>query len=136
MVPHGVAGTVKVIKSGEFTVEETVAVITDAKGRDHEVKMLQRWPVRTPRPVVKRLRLRFPHDRTARRRHLLPNRARGTACVPGPFGSGKTVIQHQLAKWADAEIVVYIGCGERGNEMTDVLLEFPELEDPRSGQPL
>ena len=137
MVPHGVAGTVKEIKSGEFTVEETVAVITDAKGRDHEVKMLQRWPVRTPRPVVKRLPPEVPLT-TGQRvvDTFFPIARGGTACVPGPFGSGKTVIQHQLAKWADAEIVVYIGCGERGNEMTDVLLEFPELEDPRSGQPL
>lgn len=137
MVPHGVAGTVKEIKSGEFTVEETVAVITDAKGRDHEVKMLQRWPVRTPRPVVKRLPPEVPLTTGQRVVDTFFSIARGgTACVPGPFGSGKTVIQHQLAKWADAEIVVYIGCGERGNEMTDVLLEFPELEDPRSGQPL
>ena len=137
MVPHGVAGTVKEIKSGEFTVEETVVVITDAKGRDHEVKMLQRWPVRTPRPVVKRLPPEVPLT-TGQRvvDTFFPIARGGTACVPGPFGSGKTVIQHQLAKWADAEIVVYIGCGERGNEMTDVLLEFPELEDPRSGQPL
>ena len=137
MVPHGVGGTVKEIKSGEFTVEETVAVITDAKGRDHEVKMLQRWPVRTPRPVVKRLPPEVPLT-TGQRvvDTFFPIARGGTACVPGPFGSGKTVIQHQLAKWADAEIVVYIGCGERGNEMTDVLLEFPELEDPRSGQPL
>lgn len=137
MVPHGVAGTVKEIKRGEFTVEETVAVITDAKGRDHEVKMLQRWPVRTPRPVVKRLPPEVPLT-TGQRvvDTFFPIARGGTACVPGPFGSGKTVIQHQLAKWADAEIVVYIGCGERGNEMTDVLLEFPELEDPRSGQPL
>ena len=137
MVPHGVSGTVKEIKSGEFTVEETVAVVTDAKGRDHEIKMLQRWPVRTPRPVVKRLPPEVPLT-TGQRvvDTFFPIARGGTACVPGPFGSGKTVIQHQLAKWADAEIVVYIGCGERGNEMTDVLLEFPELEDPRSGQPL
>ena len=137
MVPHGVAGTVKEIKSGEFTVEETVAVVTDARGRDHEIKMLQRWPVRTPRPGVKRLPPEVPLT-TGQRvvDTFFPIARGGTACVPGPFGSGKTVIQHQLAKWADAEIVVYIGCGERGNEMTDVLLEFPELEDPRSGQPL
>lgn len=137
MVPHGVAGTVKEIKSGEFTVEEAVAVVTDSRGRDHEVKMLQRWPVRTPRPVVKRLPPEVPLT-TGQRvvDTFFPIARGGTACVPGPFGSGKTVIQHQLAKWADAEIVVYIGCGERGNEMTDVLLEFPELEDPRSGQPL
>ncbi len=137
MVPHRVKGKIKEIKSGEFTVEETVAVITDGKGQDHEIKLLQRWPVRKPRPVVKRLPPEVPLV-TGQRvvDTFFPIARGGTACVPGPFGSGKTVIQHQLAKWADAEIVVYIGCGERGNEMTDVLLEFPELEDPRSGQPL
>ena len=137
MVPQGTEGKVKEIKSGEFTVEETVAVITDARGRDHEIQLLQRWPVRKPRPVVRRLPPEVPLV-TGQRvvDTFFPIARGGTACVPGPFGSGKTVIQHQLAKWADAEIVVYIGCGERGNEMTDVLLEFPELEDPRSGQPL
>jgi len=137
MVPHKVSGKIKEIKSGEFTVEETVAVVEDAKGGEHELKLLQRWPVRTPRPVVKRLPPEVPLT-TGQRvvDTFFPIARGGTACVPGPFGSGKTVIQHQLAKWADAEIVVYIGCGERGNEMTDVLLEFPELEDPRSGQPL
>ena len=137
MVPHGVSGKIKEIKSGSFTVEEVIALITDAKGKDHEVKLLQRWPVRKPRPVVKRLAPEVPLT-TGQRvvDTFFPIARGGTACVPGPFGSGKTVIQHQLAKWADAEIVVYIGCGERGNEMTDVLLEFPELEDPRSGQPL
>lgn len=137
MVPHGVKGKIKDIKSGKFTVEETIAVITDSKNTDHEIKLLQRWPVRKPRPVVKRLAPEVPLT-TGQRviDTFFPIARGGTACVPGPFGSGKTVIQHQLAKWADAEIVVYIGCGERGNEMTDVLLEFPELEDPRSGQPL
>ncbi|OUO94878.1 V-type ATP synthase subunit A [Cloacibacillus sp. An23] len=137
MVPHGVEGVVKEIRHGEFTVEETVAVVVDKNGTEHEIKMLQRWPVRTPRPVVKRLPPEVPLT-TGQRvvDTFFPIARGGTACVPGPFGSGKTVIQHQLAKWADAEIVVYIGCGERGNEMTDVLLEFPELEDPRSGQPL
>lgn len=137
MVPHKVSGKIKEIKSGEFTVEETVAVVEDAKGEEYELKLLQRWPVRTPRPVVKRLPPEVPLT-TGQRvvDTFFPIARGGTACVPGPFGSGKTVIQHQLAKWADAEIVVYIGCGERGNEMTDVLLEFPELEDPRSGQPL
>lgn len=137
MVPHGVKGKIKEIKEGDFTVEETIAVVTDAKGNDHEIKLLQRWPVRSPRPVVKRLPPEVPLT-TGQRviDTFFPIARGGTACVPGPFGSGKTVIQHQLAKWADAEIVVYIGCGERGNEMTDVLLEFPELEDPRSGQPL
>lgn len=137
MVPQGISGKVKDIKSGEFTVEEIVAVITDGRGRDHEIAMLQRWPVRKSRPVVKRLPPIVPLTTGQRVVDLFFPIARGgTACVPGPFGSGKTVIQHQLAKWANAEIVVYIGCGERGNEMTDVLLEFPELEDPRSGQPL
>lgn len=137
MVPHGLAGKIKDIKSGQFTVEETVATIEDDKGNVHEVAMLQRWPVRQPRPVLKRLPPEVPLT-TGQRvvDTFFPISRGGTACVPGPFGSGKTVIQHQLAKWADAEIVVYIGCGERGNEMTDVLLEFPELEDPRSGQPL
>jgi V/A-type H+-transporting ATPase subunit A len=137
MVPPGLSGKVKSIKGGSFTVEETVAVITDARGRDHAVAMLSRWPVRKPRPVTKRLAPEVPLSTGQRVVDMFFPIARGgTACVPGPFGSGKTVIQHQLAKWADAEIVVYIGCGERGNEMTDVLLEFPELEDPRSGQPL
>ena len=137
MVPHRVKGKIKEITGGEFTVEETVAIVTDEKGKDHELKLLQRWPVRKPRPVVKRLPPEVPLV-TGQRvvDTFFPIARGGTACVPGPFGSGKTVIQHQLAKWADAEIVVYIGCGERGNEMTDVLLEFPELEDPRSGQPL
>jgi V/A-type H+-transporting ATPase subunit A len=137
MVPPGLAGKVKEIKGGSFTVEETVAVVEDARGREHKIAMLSRWPVRKPRPVAKRLPPEVPLSTGQRVVDMFFPIARGgTACVPGPFGSGKTVIQHQLAKWADAEIVVYIGCGERGNEMTDVLLEFPELEDPRSGQPL
>lgn len=137
MVPPGIRGTVKEIRGGSFTVEETVAVVVDEKGAEHKVAMLSRWPVRTPRPVARRLPPEVPLS-TGQRvvDTFFPIARGGTACVPGPFGSGKTVIQHQLAKWADAEIVVYIGCGERGNEMTDVLLEFPELEDPRSGQPL
>jgi V/A-type H+-transporting ATPase subunit A len=137
MVPPGMKGKITEIKSGEFTVEETVAVIEDERGARHEIAMLSRWPVRKPRPVAKRLAPEVPLSTGQRIVDMFFPIARGgTACVPGPFGSGKTVIQHQLAKWADAEIVVYIGCGERGNEMTDVLLEFPELEDPRSGQPL
>ena len=137
MIPHGVEGKIKSIKHGDFTVEEVVAVVSDLKGKDHDIKLLQRWPVRQPRPVIKRLAPEVPLT-TGQRvvDTLFPIARGGTACVPGPFGSGKTVIQHQLAKWADAQIIVYIGCGERGNEMTDVLLEFPELEDPRSGQPL
>ena len=137
MVPPGVSGVVKSIESGEFTVEEIVAVIKEPNGDLRKIAMLTRWPVRSPRPVAKRLPPEVPLS-TGQRvvDTFFPIARGGTACVPGPFGSGKTVIQHQLAKWADSEIVVYIGCGERGNEMTDVLLEFPELEDPRSGQPL
>jgi V/A-type H+-transporting ATPase subunit A len=137
MVPPGLKGKIAEIRSGDFTVEETVAVIEDERGARREIAMLSRWPVRKPRPVAKRLAPEVPLSTGQRIVDMFFPIARGgTACVPGPFGSGKTVIQHQLAKWADAEIVVYIGCGERGNEMTDVLLEFPELEDPRSGQPL
>jgi V/A-type H+-transporting ATPase subunit A len=137
MVPPGLKGKITEIRSGEFTVEETVAVIEDERGAKREITLLSRWPVRKPRPVAKRLAPEVPLSTGQRIVDMFFPIARGgTACVPGPFGSGKTVIQHQLAKWADAEIVVYIGCGERGNEMTDVLLEFPELEDPRSGQPL
>ncbi|MFP4482337.1 MAG: V-type ATP synthase subunit A [Thermovirgaceae bacterium] len=136
MVPPGIKGTLKEIKSGDFTVDETIAVIKDGEN-EHEVNMIQKWPVRMLRPVQKRLPPNVPLT-TGQRvvDTFFPMTRGGAACVPGPFGSGKTVIQHQLAKWADAEIVVYVGCGERGNEMTDVLLEFPELEDPRSGHPL
>ncbi|MDR3354962.1 MAG: V-type ATP synthase subunit A [Synergistaceae bacterium] len=137
MVPPKLKGRLKEIKKGSFTVEETVAVIESEDGKEHKIALLSRWPVRGPRPVAKRLPPEIPLSTGQRVVDMFFPIARGgTACVPGPFGSGKTVIQHQLAKWADAEIVVYIGCGERGNEMTDVLLEFPELEDPRSGQPL
>ena len=137
MVPFGTSGVVKSINGGDFTVEETVAVITDENGEDKVITLLQKWPVRRQRPVLKRLPPETPLV-TGQRvvDTFFPIARGGTACVPGPFGSGKTVIQHQLAKWADAEIVVYIGCGERGNEMTDVLREFPELEDPRSGKSL
>jgi V/A-type H+-transporting ATPase subunit A len=136
LVPLGVKGTVKSIQEGERTVEETIAVIDD-NGTTRNVQMLQRWPVRKPRPVAKRLPPNVPMS-TGQRivDAFFPIALGGTACVPGPFGSGKTVIQHQFAKWAQAQIVVYVGCGERGNEMTDVLLEFPELEDPQSGHPL
>jgi V/A-type H+-transporting ATPase subunit A len=136
LVPVGIQGTIESISKGEFTVEEVIATIRDGKSV-HPVVMLQKWPVRKGRPVAKRLPPVTPMT-TGQRvvDAFFPIAMGGTACVPGPFGSGKTVIQHQLAKWAEAEIVVYVGCGERGNEMTDVLLEFPELEDPRSGQPL
>ncbi|GHS99057.1 V-type ATP synthase alpha chain [Synergistales bacterium] len=136
LVPIGVKGTVKSVSGGEHTVEEIIAVI-EGNGAKHEVKMLQRWPVRKPRPVAKRLPPNVPMS-TGQRivDAFFPIALGGTACVPGPFGSGKTVIQHQFAKWAQAQIVVYVGCGERGNEMTDVLLEFPELDDPQTGHPL
>ena len=136
MVPNGVKGKVVSIETGEFNVDAVIAVIDDGKEK-HNVSMLRRWPVRKGRPVARRLPPVTPLT-TGQRvvDTFFPIAMGGTACVPGPFGSGKTVIQHQLAKWAEAQIVVYIGCGERGNEITDVLLEFPELEDPRSGQPL
>ena len=136
MVPYGVKGTIKEIKSGEFTVEETIAVLTTDEG-DKELTMLQRWPVRKGRPYVKKLPPEMPLV-TGQRvvDTFFPIAKGGVAAVPGPFGSGKTVIQHQLAKWAEADIVVYIGCGERGNEMTDVLNEFPELKDPKTGESL
>jgi len=136
MVPPQVHGTVKSIKEGTFHVTDTVCQLTNDKDTI-DLSMLQRWPVRIPRPYKKRL---APTMLLSTGQRVIdtffPVAKGGTACVPGPFGSGKTVIQHQLAKWADAEIIVYIGCGERGNEMTDVLLEFPELKDPRSGEPL
>ncbi len=136
MVPNGIHGTVVSIESGEFNIEQTIAVIDDGR-KKHNVAMLRRWPVRTDRPVLRKLPPVTPLT-TGQRvvDTFFPIAMGGTACVPGPFGSGKTVIQHQLAKWAEAQVVVYIGCGERGNEMTDVLREFPELKDPRSGQPL
>ncbi len=136
MVPYGVKGIVKKINAGSFTVDETVAVVATDKG-DVNVAMLQRWPVRKGRPYLEKLSPRTPLV-TGQRviDTLFPIAKGGVAAVPGPFGSGKTVVQHQLAKWADADIIVYVGCGERGNEMTDVLNEFPELKDPRSGEPL
>ncbi|HIZ08179.1 MAG TPA: V-type ATP synthase subunit A [Candidatus Eubacterium avistercoris] len=136
MVPYGIEGTIKEIRSGEFTVEETVAVIETAQG-DKEITLMQKWPVRRGRPYKQKLTPEKPLV-TGQRviDTFFPIAKGGVAAVPGPFGSGKTVIQHQLAKWAEADIVVYIGCGERGNEMTDVLNEFPELKDPKTGQSL
>ena len=136
MVPYGIKGTIKEIKAGEFTVEETVAVLETAEG-DKELTLMQKWPVRKGRPYKKKLSPDMPLV-TGQRviDTFFPLAKGGVAAVPGPFGSGKTVIQHQLAKWAEADIVVYIGCGERGNEMTDVLNEFPELKDPKTGQSL
>lgn len=136
MVPPNVKGKVKEIKSGEFTVEEVVCVLETANG-DKELTMMQKWPVRKGRPYQKKLPPKQPLVTGQRVVDcMFPIAKGGVAAVPGPFGSGKTVIQHQLAKWAEADIVVYIGCGERGNEMTDVLNEFPELKDPKTGESL
>ena len=136
MVPYGIKGKIKEIKACEFTVEETVAVVETSDG-DKNLTLMQRWPVRRGRPYQKKLPPEMPLV-TGQRvvDTFFPIAKGGVAAVPGPFGSGKTVIQHQLAKWAEADIVVYIGCGERGNEMTDVLNEFPELKDPKTGQSL
>ncbi len=136
MVPYGIEGTIEDILSGEFTIEETVARIKTSKGTK-DIQMLQKWPVRRGRPYKQKLAPTNPMI-TGQRiiDTFFPVAKGGTACIPGPFGSGKTVVQHQLAKWADAELIVYIGCGERGNEMTDVLMEFPELKDPKTGEPL
>ena len=136
MVPPNVAGTVKEIKSGSFTVTETVCVLETAKGEEN-LTLMQKWPVRVARPYDRKFTPSQPLM-TGQRiiDTMFPLAKGGTAAVPGPFGSGKTVVQHQLAKWSDVDIVVYIGCGERGNEMTDVLMEFPELHDPNTGEPL
>jgi V/A-type H+-transporting ATPase subunit A len=138
MVPPDVesAKLVKAPEKGSYSIEETIAVIETDKGK-RELKLSHRWPVRMPRPVVRKLLPEKPLVTGQRVIDMFfPIGQGGTACVPGPFGAGKTVIQHQLAKWSDAEIIVYIGCGERGNEMTDVLQEFPELKDPATGRPL
>lgn len=137
MVPYGVKGKVVSVREGQFTVTETVAVVEEENGKQTEVCMLQRWPVRKARPYKEKMTPSMPMV-TGQRviDTLFPIAKGGVAAVPGPFGSGKTVVQHQLAKWADAQIIVYVGCGERGNEMTDVLNEFPELKDPKTGEPL
>lgn len=136
LTPYGVEGTVKEIKSGSFTIDETVCVVETADG-EKNLTLTHKWPVRVPRPVKKKLP---PNIQMYTGQRIIdtffPIVKGGAAAIPGPFGSGKTVTQHQLAKWSDADIVVYIGCGERGNEMTDVLMEFPELIDPKSGKPL
>jgi V/A-type H+-transporting ATPase subunit A len=137
MVPAGISGTVKEINSGSYKVTDTVAVVEDEKREKHEITLMQKWPVRIGRPYKRKLSPDMPLI-TGQRviDTLFPIAKGGVAAVPGPFGSGKTVVQHQLAKWAEADIVVYIGCGERGNEMTDVLNEFPELLDPKTGHSL
>ncbi len=134
MLPPNVkAGVVKTIRSGDFTIDEIICILEDGR----EYPMIQRWPVRVPRPVREKKNPTIPLITGQRILDgLFPIAKGGTAAIPGPFGSGKTVTQQQLAKWSDAEIVVYIGCGERGNEMTEVLTEFPSLEDPKSGKPL
>ena len=134
MIPPRMSGTIESIQSGSFTVLDTVAVLVDDKGEKHDLTMVQKWPVRVGRPYKHKYPPKTPLLSGQRIVDaMFPVAKGGTAAIPGPFGSGKTVMQHQLAKWADADIIVYVGCGERGNEMTDVLMEFPELKDPRTG---
>jgi V/A-type H+-transporting ATPase subunit A len=137
MVPAETSGTIQKITEGDYTVEETIGVCVAEDGTETELKLMQKWPVRNPRQLKDRL---TPDSLLVTGQRVIdsffPVTKGGTACVPGPFGTGKTVVQHQLAKWVDADVVVYVGCGERGNEMTDVLMEFPQLKDPRSGEPL
>ena len=137
MVPPGIAGTVAEVKSGSFTVIDTIAIIRSDAREEIPITMLQRWPVRTGRPYNNKLSLDEPLITGQRVIDMFfPIAKGGVACIPGPFGSGKTVVQHQLAKWANADVIIFIGCGERGNEMTDVLMEFPELIDPYTNEPL
>ncbi len=137
MVPPNISGKVKSVEKGSFTIEETVAIIENEEGKEVPIAMLQRWPVRSPRPFKRKL---APSEPLVTGQRVIdtffPITKGGVACIPGPFGSGKTVVQHQLAKWSDADIIVFVGCGERGNEMTDVLMEFPELIDPYTNEPL
>ncbi len=137
LVPVNKKGTIKsIVEEGEYTIDETIAVIEN-ENKKEEIKMMTKWPVRTQRPVKEKLAPNIPLL-TGQRviDTMFPIAMGGTAAVPGPFGSGKTVIQHQLAKWSDADVIVYVGCGERGNEMTEILTTFPELKDPKSGKPL
>ena len=137
MVPPGIEGRITGIASGTYAVDEPVGTLTADDGTAHELKLMQTWPVRVPRPYRRKLSLTEPLVTGTRVIDtFFPLLMGGAACIPGPFGAGKTVTQHQIAKWSNAEVVVFIGCGERGNEMTDVLMEFPELTDPYSGQPL
>ena len=137
LVPIGVKGKIVEIKEGKFTVEETVAVVELENGETKELTMMQKWPVRKPRPYKQKLPPKIPMITGQRVEDTFFTLAKGgTAAIPGPFGSGKTVTQHQLAKWSDADVVVYIGCGERGNEMTEVTEEFPHLEDIKTGNKL
>ncbi len=136
MIPYGIKGTIKEIKSGDFTVVDTICIVETEKG-DKEITLMQKWPARKGRPFARKLKPEAPMT-TGQRviDTFFPVAKGGAAAVPGPFGAGKTVVQHQVAKWGDTEIVVYVGCGERGNEMTDVLNEFPELKDPKTGESL
>ncbi len=137
MVPPNISGTVTEIKSGDFTVTDVIGKLKKDNGEIIDITLMQKWPVRVARPISEKLPPNYPLV-TGQRviDALFPIAKGGAACIPGPFGSGKTVTQHQLAKWSDADIVIYVGCGERGNEMTDVLLEFPELKDPKNGKSL
>ncbi|MBR3554333.1 MAG: V-type ATP synthase subunit A [Oscillospiraceae bacterium] len=137
MVPHGVDGELESISEGDYTVLEPIGYVTMRGGSRKELTMMQTWPVRKNRPYKRKFLPDTPMQSGQRVIDtLFPIAKGGTAAVPGPFGSGKTVVQHALAKWSDVDVVIYIGCGERGNEMTDVLMEFPELQDPRTGEPL
>jgi len=137
MVPPGLSGTLKSISSGNFVVEDTIAVVVDKDGKEHPIALLQKWPIRQPRPIKRKI---FPTEplRTGGRSidTFFPVAKGGVAAIPGPFGAGKTVTQQSIAKFCDAQVIVYIGCGERGNEMTEVLNEFPHLIDPNTGEPL
>lgn len=137
MVPNGISGKITSINEGDYTVTEEIGLVQSPNGLEHPLALMQNWPVRVGRPYKEKLSPEMPLV-TGQRviDALFPIAKGGVAAVPGPFGSGKTVVQHQLAKWADADIIVYIGCGERGNEMTDVLNEFPELKDPKTGHSL
>ena len=137
MVPPGLRGTITSLSSGTYTVTERIGELEDPFGEKHKLKLSHRWPVRQGRPYRRKLNPGVPLVTGQRVLDtFFPLAKGGTGCVPGPFGSGKTVVQQQLSKWADADIIIYVGCGERGNEMTDVLIEFPELTDPKSGRPL
>ncbi|MCD6122317.1 MAG: V-type ATP synthase subunit A [Spirochaetales bacterium] len=137
MIPPNLSGELLEISSGIYTVKDTIGILKDSYGEKHELKLAHKWPVRQGRPFKRKINPTIPLITGQRVLDtFFPLAKGGSACIPGPFGSGKTVVQHQLAKWADAEIIVYVGCGERGNEMTDVLIEFPELKDPKTGKPL
>jgi len=137
MVPPALSGEILEIHGGAFTVDQTIARLKSADGTEHDLTMMQKWPVRVPRPYRRKITTGEPLVTGTRVIDtFFPLVKGGVACIPGPFGAGKTVTQHQVAKWSNAQVVIFIGCGERGNEMTDVLMEFPELTDPYSGEPL